>query len=69
MVGLLGRLIARGWVRTLLVSAALLALLLIPRLSDLDALVTPDEPLWIARSANFYEAVAKGDLRDTYQFV
>lgn len=69
MAGLLGRLTVRGWIRTLLVSVALLALLLIPRLSDLDALVTPDEPLWIARSANFYEAVTKGDLRDTYQYV
>ncbi|CAN5440126.1 hypothetical protein BH09CHL1_BH09CHL1_35910 [soil metagenome] len=53
----------------LVVSAALLALLLIPRLSDLDALVTPDEPLWIARSANFYHAITQGDLRDTYQYV
>jgi hypothetical protein len=66
---LLGQLTLRGWVRTLVVALALLALLLVPRLSDLDALVTPDEPLWIARSANFYEAISKGDLRDTYQYV
>lgn len=65
----LERFFACGWVRSLLVSLVLFALLLIPRLADLDALVTPDEPLWIARSANFYEAITNGDLRDTYQYV
>jgi hypothetical protein len=52
-----------------LVSAALLVLILVPRLSELDALVTPDEPLWIGRSANFYQALSSGHLNDTYQFV
>jgi hypothetical protein len=47
----------------------LLILLLVPRLADLDALVTPDEPLWIARSANFYEALKSGDFAATYQYV
>src|SRR5262245_42514254 len=52
-----------------LASVALLALILAPRLNELDALVTPDEPLWIGRSANFYEALSSGHLADTYQFV
>jgi hypothetical protein len=46
----------------------LIIAVLVPRLHDLDALVTPDEPIWIARSANFYEALSEGDLRETYQF-
>jgi Dolichyl-phosphate-mannose-protein mannosyltransferase len=47
----------------------LLVLVLIPRLADIDALVTPDEPLWVARSANFYQALSSGHLKYTYQFV
>lgn len=45
------------------------ALALIPRAFDLDRVVTPDEPLWLARSANFSEALASGDLAATYQYV
>ena len=41
---------------------------LAPRISELDRLVTPDEPIWLARSANFYEALSSGELEDTYQF-
>ena len=52
-----------------LVSVGLLALILAPRLRDLDALVTADEPLWVGRSANFYQALQSGNLGDTYQFV
>ncbi|HEX3302557.1 MAG TPA: hypothetical protein VHR64_06715, partial [Thermomicrobiales bacterium] len=59
-------------VSSLIVSAmlaiVLMAIVLIPRFADLDALVTPDEPIWIARSANFYVALADGDLKETYQF-
>ncbi|CAN5674486.1 hypothetical protein BH23CHL5_BH23CHL5_17790 [soil metagenome] len=46
----------------------ILAIFLGPRLHDLDRLVTPDEPIWLARSANFYEALSGGDLKSTYQF-
>jgi len=53
----------------LLVFIGLMLLILIPRLSQLDALATSDEQLWVARSANFYEALTIGDLADTYQFV
>jgi 4-amino-4-deoxy-L-arabinose transferase-like glycosyltransferase len=34
---------------------------------ELDRVVTPDEPLWLGRSANFRNAVAHGDLDATYQ--
>jgi hypothetical protein len=47
----------------------LLLLTLVPRLSELDALVTPDESDWIVVSANFYQALASGELEHTYQFV
>ncbi len=46
----------------------ILAVFLGPRLHELDRLVTPDEPIWLARSANFYEALSSGDLKSTYQF-
>jgi hypothetical protein len=59
----------RSAVITGVVAVVLLALLLVPRLSDLDALVTPDEPLWVGRSANFYQALSSGNLKDTYQYV
>ncbi len=54
---------------TALLAIGLLILILVPRLSDLDALVTPDEPLWVVRSANFYQALSSGHLEHTYQFV
>jgi len=38
-----------------------------PRRLSLSRPVTPDEHLWLARSANFYMALAKGDLASTYQ--
>ncbi len=65
---------ARAWTRgrtaTLVaLSVALLSLILVPRLTNLDALATPDERFWVARSANFYQALATGNLTDTYQFV
>lgn len=34
---------------------------------DLNAFVTPDERKWLARSANFYQAITHGDLIDTFQ--
>ncbi len=33
----------------------------------LDAFVTHDERKWLARSANFYQAITHGDLADTFQ--
>jgi Dolichyl-phosphate-mannose-protein mannosyltransferase len=39
----------------------------LPRGLSLDQFVTPDEPLWLTRSANFYFALTHGDLSATYQ--
>ncbi|MGB0383684.1 MAG: phospholipid carrier-dependent glycosyltransferase [Ardenticatenaceae bacterium] len=39
----------------------------LPRVIALDAFVTPDEPRWLTRSANFYQALSEGDLANTYQ--
>jgi len=39
----------------------------LPRLVALDRLVTPDEHLWLARSANYYMALSTGNLSWTYQ--
>jgi hypothetical protein len=44
-----------------------LAAICLPRLLELDRYVTPDEPKWLMRSANFYLALSQGSLRDTYQ--
>ena len=38
-----------------------------PRVLALDAFVTPDEPLWLYRSANFYQAISQGDFAHTIQ--
>lgn len=46
-----------------------LSLYLTPRLVDLNREVTADEPLWLGRSANFYEALAHGDFAGTFQAV
>lgn len=40
---------------------------LAPRLAGLDRFVTPDEHLWLSRSANFYSALRRFDLASTYQ--
>ncbi|MCC6705640.1 MAG: hypothetical protein IT334_12230, partial [Thermomicrobiales bacterium] len=45
---------------TALMAIGLFVLLLVPRLADLDALITPDEPLWVQRSAAFYGSLADG---------
>ncbi len=39
----------------------------VPRVLALDAFVTPDEPLWLFRSANFYQAISQGDFAHTFQ--
>ncbi|MBX3071074.1 MAG: glycosyltransferase family 39 protein [Thermomicrobiales bacterium] len=61
-----------GWSKPVAWRVAALLLLaatfLLPRIVELDRMVTPDEPIWLARSANFYEALSSGDLKSTYQF-
>jgi Dolichyl-phosphate-mannose-protein mannosyltransferase len=56
----------KRWLQALLLSLLALALLL-PRLLELSRYVTVDEPLWLIRSANFYQALAAGDWKDTFQ--
>jgi len=56
----------RGWMGAALFLVVLLALWL-PRGLGLDRFVTVDEPRWLVRSAGFYAALAKGDLKSTYQ--
>jgi hypothetical protein len=51
-------------------AAALLLLILalaLPRLTTLDRYVTIDEPLWLMRSANFYQALWTRDWKNTSQ--
>ncbi len=52
------------------VAGLLLAALAIwlPRGLALDHFVTPDESYWLARSANFSQALAHGDFAHTYQY-
>ena len=57
---------AARW-RTLALAAVLAVALWLPRAAALDRLVTPDEPSWLVRSANFYQALASGDLARTFQ--
>jgi 4-amino-4-deoxy-L-arabinose transferase-like glycosyltransferase len=38
-----------------------------PRVPALNAFVTPDERLWLFRSANFYQAISRGDFAHTFQ--
>jgi hypothetical protein len=55
------------WLRLLALALVTIAFVL-PRWEDLDRMVTPDEPIWLARSANFYEALASRDWPSTYQY-
>ncbi|MFM7174159.1 MAG: glycosyltransferase family 39 protein [Caldilinea sp.] len=48
-------------------AAVLFCLLLLPRLPGLTLAVSPDEPKWLARSANFYYALAHHDWPSTFQ--
>jgi len=41
--------------------------ILLPRILQLDHYVTPDELLWVARSANFYSGLRNGNFSATYQ--
>lgn len=53
----------------LLATVVLIGALLGTRLWRLDRVVTPDEPLWIGRSSNFYRALVEHDFAKTYQHV
>lgn len=51
----------------LLLAGLLFLVFLIPRLPGLDLFVTPDEPTWEKRSANFYSALLRQNYPNTYQ--
>ncbi len=53
--------------RTAIILIALFVAAWLPRVAALDAFVTIDERKWLARSANFYQAVSQGDLANTFQ--
>ena len=53
--------------RTLLILLLLFLAAWVPRGLALDAFVTPDEPTWLYRSANFYQAIGRGDFAGTFQ--
>ncbi len=53
--------------RTPVALTILLVATLLPRLVALDRFVTPDEYLWLTRSANFYCAISQGDWKHTFQ--
>ena len=55
----------QSWWLWLLLVILLLALW-VPRGLELDRFVTVDEPKWLARSGNFYLALASGDLKGTF---
>ena len=50
-----------------LAAAFIILALWIPRSRSLDGDATIDEARWLLRSANFYQALASGDLRSTFQ--
>src|SRR4030067_672525 len=53
--------------RNILTLLGLLLALWLPRGLALDRFVTVDEPKWLLRSANFYNALAHGNFKDTFQ--
>ena len=53
--------------RTPIIVLALFAAAWLPRVVALDAFVTIDERKWLARSANFYQAISVGELANTFQ--
>lgn len=53
----------RDWLLVL----AILLLALLPRVWDLDAFISWDEPKWASRSANFLFALQRGQLEGTFQ--
>ena len=57
----------RRRLRTSFVILLLFLAVWLPRVLALDAFVTPDERLWLYRSANFYQAISRGDFAHTFQ--
>ncbi len=57
----------RGSVRSTLAVLLLFLAAWLPRVLALDVFVTVDERKWLARSANFYQAITHGDLAATFQ--
>lgn len=55
--------------RSVLLFAFVLLAIWLPRAVALDRVVTPDEHIWLARSANFYYAVGHAEPGGTLQFV
>ena len=53
--------------RTALILLGLFLAAWLPRVMVLDAFVTIDERKWLARSANFTQALSSGDLANTFQ--
>ena len=53
--------------RTSLIVLVLFMSTWLPRVVSLDTFVTVDERKWLARSANFYYALAHGDFASTFQ--
>jgi hypothetical protein len=51
----------------LLLALIIFGMALPPRLLNLDVFIGPDEFSWVERSANFAQALAAGDLAETYQ--
>ena len=58
---------AFSWGSILLLYLLLAAVFILPRLLRLDQFVTPDENLWLRRSANFYFALGQRDYAKTFQ--
>ncbi len=57
-----------GQLLTVVAWLGLAALVWLPRGLQLDRAVTTDESIWLARSGNFYQALANGDLSKTFQY-
>jgi hypothetical protein len=51
----------------MMVMGVVLLAICLPRATKLDQYVTPDEHLWLTRSANFYFALGQRDFASTYQ--
>ena len=64
---MLGKINLKKIVLSILIAGVVIAFLMIPRTLRLDSGVTVDEPLWLMRSANFYQALSVRDFKNTYQ--
>jgi hypothetical protein len=59
--------VARWGLRDVVLLVVVTAAIVAPRIVELDRFVTPDEPKWLTRSANFCCAFAAGDYAATFQ--